>query len=650
MKIAIVSAGCVLPGANDTASFLKILEKNECLVREMPTHRMNPEIDIKKGDDNKVPTAFAAFVSEEQVAEINKKNNWQGLTKLNTFCLEAMRQARENFSLPKKVFCSIGCMFYDELERFAAFHNISEKLNRFVLKETDHSIIEDCDSFYKEKTKGIDKLQIMYASSIKQKVRDLLNINAELLLVDAACASSFAAIEIAIQKLLSKEVDFAFSGGMDSSLSLSSFLIFAKIKSLAIECSYPFDSRATGVSQGEGSVIFGLMRLEDAKRENKSILGVIKSCYGTNDGKNGSLISPTIDGQLRCYQNAYHSYNKDEIDFIEGHATGTKVGDVTEMKSTDLFFKRKLPISSIKEQFGHTKATAGALSLLKAINIIKEKKIFGSHIFKEPIVRNNLFVSKEDILLKKEKIAVGVTSLGFGGQNYHLIVDNDTQLEPSEEKKIAPEKIVSIGYYCAENEDCDAFVESLGIPPHSKEQVDDLQKKALFCVYKVNAMIDLNPIANDRISVFSSGIIGTKASDAMEIKLLHDDFAHYINGASIKQSVLNHKNEYPNMTNDSSPGVLNSVVAGRICNYFDYRGRSINIDSDVISYEAAFSVAKTFLNQQISDVVIIVNQKEVIKKDQERKRDEVFCRVFTRESIANDYNFQILEEWDITSI
>ena len=84
--------------------------------------------------------------------------------------------------------------------------------------------------------------------------------------VDAACATSFAALDCSIKELLSGEYDMVITGGVNTNLAPESFVGFAKMGALSATGSYPFDERADGFVLGEGAGVLVLKRMKDAQQ------------------------------------------------------------------------------------------------------------------------------------------------------------------------------------------------------------------------------------------------------------------------------------------------------------------------------------------------------------------------------------------------
>ena len=135
--------------------------------------------------------------------------------------------------------------------------------------------------------------------------------------------------------------------------------------------SRPFAADADGLVPAEGAAFVVLKRLADAVAAGDTILGVIRGIGLSNDGNAGGFLSPSAEGQVRAMRAAYAMAGIDpaEISLLECHATGTPVGDATELQSAAQLFGgcRDVPIGSLKSNLGHLITAAGAAGLIKLL-------------------------------------------------------------------------------------------------------------------------------------------------------------------------------------------------------------------------------------------------------------------------------------------
>ena len=284
--------------------------------------------------------------------------------------------------------------------------------------------------------------------------------------VDGACSSSALAVATAAGALHRKELDFALAGGIDISLDPFELVGFSKTSALTTTNMRVFDRRGDGFIPGEGCGLVALKRLEDARNDGDYVYAVLRGAGISSDGK-GGLTAPDAKGQSRALMRAYDQAGLDPhaLDFIEGHSTGTAVGDREELQGIALTLNRDaeapprgVGITSIKSIIGHTKAAAGVAGLLKAVMAVNRRVLpptAGCDEFHPlfstaakglfPMVRGNL----ED---RDKTLRAGVSGFGFGGINCHLTLESGD--EPSD--KLAP--ALDERALLASSEDSELFV------------------------------------------------------------------------------------------------------------------------------------------------------------------------------------------------
>lgn len=256
--------------------------------------------------------------------------------------------------------------------------------------------------------------------------------------LDAACASSLVAISQACDLLELRRVSTCIAGGVYVALTPEAHVGFSAIGALSKSgvCS-PYTKAADGFVLGEGGALVLLKRLDDALRDNDPIFGVLQARGLSNDGSGPGVMAPTKRGQIRAVKQALDGIGRStlEADIVEGHGTGTVVGDTTELQTlnelVDPAGGSKIPLGSAKAVIGHTMAASAAFSLVKAVLCIahdcvvpqpeSEAELHGE------LTGSRLYIPKgiQDANASAPRIErVAINSFGFGGTNGHLIVDS----------------------------------------------------------------------------------------------------------------------------------------------------------------------------------------------------------------------------------
>lgn len=266
--------------------------------------------------------------------------------------------------------------------------------------------------------------------------------------VDGACASSLLAVCTAAARLASGELDLALAGGVDVSLDTFELIGFAKTGALTRDEMRVYDRRAGGFIPGEGCAFVVLRRLDDALAAGDAIYATVRGWGVSSDGK-GGLTAPARDGQAAALRRAYAKagYDMRALAFVEGHGTGTRVGDRVELEAIARARAedgegppRALGVTSLKSLIGHTKAAAGVGAFVKAVMAVNRRVVPPTAGCVEP---NPVFdeaaqslypVLRGEVRPATETLRAGVSAMGFGGINSHVTLESHGPPSP----KLAP--------------------------------------------------------------------------------------------------------------------------------------------------------------------------------------------------------------------
>ena len=267
-----------------------------------------------------------------------------------------------------------------------------------------------------------------------------LNLTGPTFSVQTACSTSLLAVHLACQSLLNHECEMALAGGVtyDSSESIGYFHVAESIYSKDGVCR-PFDHNASGTVMGDGVATVVLKRAEDAVRDKDHIYGLIKGTAVNNDGSNKQgFTTPSVDCQRDVILEALavSDIDPETIGLIEAHGTATLIGDpieVTALKNAYRKYTSKnqyCAIGSVKSNIGHLDAAAGIASLIKAVLCVEKGYMVPSINYAKanPVLEleSSPFYVSEKYAEWPEEFEIrraGVSSLGVGGTNVHVIVE-----------------------------------------------------------------------------------------------------------------------------------------------------------------------------------------------------------------------------------
>ena len=258
--------------------------------------------------------------------------------------------------------------------------------------------------------------------------------------IDAACASSLIAIKQGMLDLMTNQCDVALVGGVHATTPPIVFMVFCQLQALSKTGRIrPYDQSADGTILGEGLGMLVLKRRDDAERDGDTIYALIRGVGTSSDGRALGLLAPRVEGEMLALRRAYSMAKIDPktVGLIEGHGTGTPVGDASEIEALrEVFGEREglfpdCALGSVKSMIGHTMPAAGIAGTIKAIMALHHKTIPPSLHCEEPHElleegRSPLYISRETrpwIHGGAAPRRAGVSAFGFGGINGHVVLE-----------------------------------------------------------------------------------------------------------------------------------------------------------------------------------------------------------------------------------
>ncbi|HEX5875335.1 MAG TPA: SDR family NAD(P)-dependent oxidoreductase, partial [Pyrinomonadaceae bacterium] len=317
--------------------------------------------------------------------------------------------------------------------------------------ERRHSFLNRLGDSYKAPFPpvGEETLAGMLSNTIAGRICNYYDLRGGGYTVDGACASSLIAVTTACSLLASSDLDVAIAGGVDLSLDPFELVGFAKVGALATEKMRVYDERPEGFLPGEGCGFVVLMRHRDAVAKGRRIYALIRGWGMSSDGQ-GGMTRPEVDGLSLAIERAYRraGFSPKTVAYFEGHGTGTAVGDQTEMTALSrVISKRKngllangarASLGSVKANIGHTKAAAGVAGLIKTVMAVHSQILPPASACENP---HPLLKSKSSVLRVLSEaelwpansyLRAGVSGLGFGGINAHLVLEGYGSLRRTE--------------------------------------------------------------------------------------------------------------------------------------------------------------------------------------------------------------------------
>jgi acyl transferase domain-containing protein len=344
----------------------------------------------------------------------------------SSLCLEKERLAARRLHMP---------VLRSLYEQFAGLEELEPEARATIVELL---LREACQG-----TSPIDgwSLDGFLASGTAAHIANDFGLCAVPLAVEAACASSLAAVDVAVQGLRAGDFDYAVVGGVELPCNARDLVLCSALRLLSRGKMMPLSADADGFTVGDGLALFLLKRASDARRAGDSVLALIRSVGGSSDAR--SLVAPDVHGQARAIDDAFGQveFSPSDVQFLELHGTGTLLGDQVEALALALTYgsaRREAPLilGAVKSMVGHTFAAAGAAGLLQSVLALRHKSFPPHADFASPSRR----LSLDSIPARAFRAVLpwppgagprraGVSAFGTGGINYHLLLE-----EPEERK------------------------------------------------------------------------------------------------------------------------------------------------------------------------------------------------------------------------
>lgn len=461
--VAVVGLGAILPDAPDVQTFWKNVKSGHYSITEVSPDRWDPKLYYD-------PDPLAPDKTYSKIGGWVREWTWDpfawhlpipprvgdALDDGQKWAIACTRAALEDYGYPsrpldpertavilgsalggeKHYFTSLRAYFpeyADELQSAPAYRALPREVQAAILDQLHAGVTRRFPKINEDALPG------ELGNILAGRVANLFNFRGPSFTVDAACASGVAAVNAATEALAGGDVDMVVGGGIDRNMGANLYVKFSKIGALSATGTRPYAEGADGFVMGEGAVVFLLKRLADAERDDDRIYAVIRGSGGSSDGKGKGITAPNPIGQRLAIERAWRraGVSPATVGLVEGHGTSTRVGDVVELEGLHAVFCKaglapgSVALGSVKSNIGHLKAGAGAAGLLKTVLALSEKVLPPSLHFARPnpeidFANSPFRVNTE--LREWETPAgdvrrAGVSAFGFGGTNFHAVVD-----------------------------------------------------------------------------------------------------------------------------------------------------------------------------------------------------------------------------------
>lgn len=439
-RIAVIGAACLLPKAQRPEELWRNVLGKVDAIREIPPQRWDYRLyyDPDPRAEDKIYSKWGGFIDELPFDPLRygiPPVSLGSISVAQLLALEVTRRAladagytsggfdRENTAV---IFAANGTA---DLEQ--AY--VARGLLPLSVGRPAQATLARLPTWSEESYAGI------LANVIAGRVANSFDLRGPNMTVDAACGSSLAALDLAVTELVSGRSNVAVVGAVEVEQTPHGYLAFSKTRAFSPRGrASVFDAKADGIVISEGIGVLILKRLADAERDGDRIDAVIQAVAGSSDGKGMGLTAPKPAGQRIALERAYGRAGIDPatIGMYEAHGTGTAVGDRAEIETIAGVLRnagappQRCAIGSVKSLLGHTRNAAGLVGVLKGLLALRHRVLpphAGVDTPMDPLTSEDcpmvLLDEPQPWLAGPAPRRVGVSAFGFGGTNFHAVLE-----------------------------------------------------------------------------------------------------------------------------------------------------------------------------------------------------------------------------------
>ncbi len=459
IPLAIVGMACRLPGAENLDQYWRLLIEGRSAVVELPPDRLDQEtyFDHQVGARGKSYTKLGAIISSRQFDRARCPISEELARSVDNVHLlmcdvaaEALRNAGlDPFQLPiRNTGVYIGhaqgsslagqYVYGSGVEEAAQFLREVPLVRQLPAEEQEALIAELAARVRAGVARPTAEMPNVAVSQVAGTISKAFGLNGPYVAINSACASSLQSLLLGARALQLGHVDMAIVGGA-SDCKAETLVLFSSARAMSATGTRPFDADADGLVCGEGYGAVVLKTLDRALADGDRIWAVVRGLGVSSDGKGKSLWAPRKEGQLKAMERAYRGgLEMSELEYLEAHATATKLGDATELNTlTEILAQhfppgKRIPITSVKANIGHTLETAGIAGIIKTVLAMHHEAVPPAINIRR--LNPNIDWDKAPVYVPTTSVPwpkradgkprrAGVNAFGIGGLNMHVVLD-----------------------------------------------------------------------------------------------------------------------------------------------------------------------------------------------------------------------------------
>ncbi|MFI5813785.1 SDR family NAD(P)-dependent oxidoreductase [Streptomyces sp. NPDC051643] len=288
-----------------------------------------------------------------------------------------------------------------------------------------------------------------YNATIPNMLSYFYGLTGPSVFVDTMCSSSSTCVHQAVQMLRAGECEMVVAGGVNLLLHPYNLITSSQehFTSATSDVIRSFGLGVDGTVLGEGAGAVVLKPLADAERDGDHVYAVIKGTALSNAGVRNGFTVPNPHMQKQAVEKAIEDSGVDPrtISYVEGHGSGTSLGDPIEVKALTKAFRQYTAdtgycaLGSVKSNLGHLLAAAGMVGIAKVV-LQMQKGMIAPSLHSEEL-NPDIDFSQTPFTVQRELVPwtrpvtsvdgvqvehprrAGITSIGAGGMNSHLVLE-----------------------------------------------------------------------------------------------------------------------------------------------------------------------------------------------------------------------------------
>lgn len=247
--------------------------------------------------------------------------------------------------------------------------------------------------------------------------------------IASACTASAQAVAEALRLIRAGDADVVICGGTEGPLGPTGLAGFHNAGTLATgwadptAASRPFDSGRNGFVVGEGGGVFVVERADLVDARGGSGYAELIGWGATSDAYHLAIPRPDASGIADSIRIALRNAGvaPGEVGYVNAHGTGTRVGDLTEVKAMRAVFGEDQPlVSSTKGVTGHLLGGGGVVEAAATVLALAREQLPPTRNLDDPDSKCDLNHLRDGAVAKSVEIAMS-NSFAFGGHNVSLI-------------------------------------------------------------------------------------------------------------------------------------------------------------------------------------------------------------------------------------